>query len=486
LAAALAEEQRMSTLYDKLWAEHVVLQRPGHPAVLYIDLHLMHEGTYLQAFETLEERGMPVHRPDRTVATTDHFVPTVPAQRFGEVTAMPYVVGGLVEAAQVHGVTVFGPNDERQGIVHVIGPELGLTQPGRTIVCGDSHTSTHGAFGALAFGIGTTQVGHVLATQTLLFTKQRNLRITIDGQLGSGVTAKDVALHVLARWGVELGRGHVIEFAGSTVRAMSMRERMSLCNMSIEMGSRASLIAPDQTTFDYLEGRPYAPSGAAWDEALTRWRGLVSDPDAVFDKEMYVDAADIEPMVTYGTTPGMGTAVGGSVPVARPDHVADEASYDEALDYMALERGDALIGKPVSTVFIGSCTNARLEDLRDAASVIRGRHVADGTTLVVVPGSQAVKRAAEAEGIDAVFVAAGARWGEPSCSMCLGVNGDVAPAGSYTASTSNRNFEGRQGPGARSLLMSPLTAAACAVTGVVTDPRTLPPASPSERNEVVA
>jgi 3-isopropylmalate/(R)-2-methylmalate dehydratase large subunit len=461
------------TLYDKLWDAHVVAQRPGHPAVLYIDLHLMHEGTYLQAFETIEERGLRVRRPDRTIAVTDHFVPTELGRRRGPIELMPYVVDGLLTSARKHGVKVFGPNDEDQGIVHVIGPEQGLTQPGMTIVCGDSHTSTHGAFGALAFGIGTTMVGHVLATQTLLQSRQRNLRITIEGELAPGVTAKDVALAVLSRWGVELGRGHVIEFAGSTVSAMSMAERMSLCNMSIEMGSRASVIAPDETTLAYVRGRRRAPAGADWEASVHRWQELYSDADAVFDKELRLDATSVEPMVTYGTTPGMGVAVSGTVPEQRPEYVADERSFDDALAYMAMRRGEQLRGKPVSTVFIGSCTNARLEDLRQAADLLRGRRVHAATTVMVVPGSQAVKRAAEAEGIADTFRAAGAVWGEPSCSMCLGVNGDVAPAGSYTASTSNRNFEGRQGPGARTLLMSPLTAAATAVAGTVADPRDL-------------
>lgn len=459
------------TLYDKLWDAHVVSQRDGFPAVLYIDLHLLHEGSYLQAFETLSARGLRPRRPEQTVATTDHFVPTDASARRGPLSDMPYVVEGLVRTANAYGVKVFGPNDDGQGIVHIIGPEHGLTQPGRTIVCGDSHTSTHGAFGALAFGIGATQVGAVLATQTLLQRKQRGMRITIDGALGPGVTSKDLALHILARSGVELGRGYTIEFAGGTVAAMSMAERMSLCNMSIEMGARASLIAPDGKTFTWLSGRPFAPSGAAWERAVAYWSTLRTDPGARFDRELSVDAAEVEPMVTYGTTPAMGAPVAGRVPLTRPEHIADDASFDGALRYMAMARGDRLLGKSVSTVFIGSCTNARLEDLRAAATVLRDRRVADGITLYVVPGSQAVKRSAEAEGIDAVVRSAGGRWGEPSCSMCLGVNGDLAPAGSYTATTSNRNFEGRQGPGARSLLMSPLTAAATAVAGVVSDPR---------------
>ena len=462
-----------STLYDKIWARHVAATRPGHPAALYIDLHLVHEGTYLQAFETLTSRGLPVRRRPLTVATTDHFVPTDPAERLAaRLDRMPYVVGGLTEAAARFGVEVFGPNHENQGIVHVIGPELGLTLPGMTVVCGDSHTSTHGALGALAFGIGTTQVGHVLATQCLLQTKQKNLRVTVTGELADGVTAKDLALHLLATHGVEYGRGHVVEFAGDTVERLPMSGRMSLCNMSIEMGARSAVIAPDDTTLAYVKDRPHAPRGAAWDEAVAYWRTLRSDPGAHFDREIRADARDVQPMVTYGTTPAMGTAVTGHVPQPSPGGSAeDTTSYAKSLDYMGMTPGDALIGKPVRTVFIGSCTNARIEDLRAAALILGGRTVADGTTLRVVPGSQRVKRQAEAEGLDAVFKAAGALWGEPSCSMCLGVNGDIAPAGEYVASTSNRNFEGRQGAGARTLLMSPLTAAATAVEGRVADPR---------------
>jgi 3-isopropylmalate/(R)-2-methylmalate dehydratase large subunit len=458
-----------STLYDKLWARHVVLQRPGHPAALYIDLHLVHEGTYLQAFQTLRERGLPVRRLPLTVATTDHFVPTDPASRVtGLIGRMPYVVKGLTDTAAEFGMRVYGPNHERQGIVHVIGPELGLTLPGMTVVCGDSHTSTHGALGALAFGIGTTQVGHVLATQCLLQVKQRNLRVTVTGSLGDGVMAKDLALHLLAGHGVEYGRGHVIEFAGEAIERLPMSERMSLCNMSIEMGARSAVIAPDDTTIDYVEGRPHAPAGADWDQAVSWWRTLRSDPDARFDREIDVAAADVQPMVTYGTTPAMGTTVTGTVPDGPPD---DQRSYAQALAYMGMRPGDALIGKRVRTVFIGSCTNSRIEDLRAAAGVLRDHTVAEHTELRVVPGSQAVKRQAEAEGLADVFRAAGALWGEPSCSMCLGVNGDIAPAGELVASTSNRNFEGRQGPDARTLLMSPLTAAATAIAGSVADPR---------------
>jgi 3-isopropylmalate/(R)-2-methylmalate dehydratase large subunit len=457
------------TLYDKVWARHVAHQRPDHPAALYVDLHLVHEGTYLQAFGMLRERGLPVRRLPLTVATTDHFVPTDPASRATAlIDRMPYVVRGLTETAAEFGVRVYGPNHERQGIVHVIGPELGLTLPGMTVVCGDSHTSTHGALGALAFGIGTTQVGHVLATQCLLQVKQRNLRVVVTGSLADGVLAKDLALHLLATYGVEYGGGHVIEFAGDAIKRLSMAGRMSLCNMSIEMGARSSIIAPDDTTIDYVAGRPYAPTGADWDRAVELWRTLRSDPEARFDREIHVAAEDVEPMVTYGTTPAMGTTVTGVVPPVPAD---DRRSYLKALEYMGMRPGDALIGKPVHTVFIGSCTNSRIEDLRAAASVLRDRTVAEHTELRVVPGSQAVKRQAEAEGLADLFRSAGALWGEPGCSMCLGVNGDIAPAGELVASTSNRNFEGRQGPDARTLLMSPLTAAATAVAGSVADPR---------------
>ena len=455
-----------TTLYDKVWDRHVAVRQADRPVAMYVDLHLVHEGTYLQAFQTLRDRGLPVRRLPLTVATTDHFVPTDPARRADALIGdMPYVVRGLTETAAEFGVRLFGPNHDRQGIVHVIGPELGLTLPGMTVVCGDSHTSTHGAFGALAFGIGTTQVGHVLATQCLLQVKQRNLRVTVSGSLRPGVLAKDLALHLLARHGVEYGRGHVIEFAGEVIERLPMAERMSLCNMSIEMGARSSMIAPDDTTFEYVSGRPYAPTGAGWDRAVELWRTLRTDPDAVFDREIHVDGREVEPMVTYGTTPAMGTTVTGVVPER------DDPSFAKALAYMGLRPGDAMADRQVRTVFIGSCTNSRIEDLRAAATVLRGRKVAAHTELRVVPGSQAVKRQAEAEGLADVFRAAGALWGEPSCSMCLGVNGDIAPAGEFVASTSNRNFEGRQGPGARTLLMSPLTAAATAVAGRVADPR---------------
>ena len=461
------------TLYDRLWRSHIVAEQAGHPALLYVDLHLVHEGTYLQAFEMLDAQGIAVRQPKLTFATTDHWVPTERRlRRDAPLSSMSYVVQGLLEVAKEHGIEAFGPNDVNQGIVHVIGPELGLTLPGMTVVCGDSHTSTHGALGALSFGIGTTQVGHVLATQCLLQRKQKTLRVHISGWLRQGVTAKDLALHILSRHGVAFGREHVLEYAGTCVEAMSMAERMTLCNMSIEMGSRTGLVAPDDTTFEFVSGTPYAPTGRQWDESVERWRTLRSDDDALFDSEVSVDATDVEPMVTFGTTPGMGVPVSGRVPpvdvIGGPEK---RRSYERALKYMGFVPGDRLDETRVSTVFIGSCSNSRVEDLRAAASVLRGRKVAAGTRLKIVPGSQAVKRQAEAEGLDHIFLAAGASWDEPGCSMCLAANGDVAPPQQYVASTSNRNFEGRQGPGARTLLMSPLTAAATAVAGVVADPR---------------
>ena len=482
LCQSTAKEDEMShdhgqaskpqTLYDRLWSSHVVEQRLGHPALLYIDLHLLHEGSFLQAFTMLRDRGLPVRRTGLTVATTDHFVPSDVRPRHGPLFAMPYVVKGLLDAAEEYGIEVFGPNHPNQGIVHVIGPDLGLTLPGMTVVCGDSHTSTHGALGTLAFGIGTTQVGHVLASQCLLQVKQHSLRLTVSGRLGAGVVAKDLALHLLATYGVDFGRGHVVEYAGEAITALSLPERMSLCNMTIEMGARSGIIAPDDTTLEYVAGRPYAPAGAAWDRAVAAWRALRTDPEATFDCEIAVDGSKVVPMVTYGTTPGMAIPVTAEVPAAR-EGAGTEArqTHEKALAYMGMRPGERIAAKKVRMVFVGSCTNSRIEDLRAAARILRGRHVAAGTTLRVVPGSQRVKRQAEAEGLAAVFRDAGARWGEPGCSMCVGINGDIAEPGDYVASTSNRNFEGRQGPSARTLLMSPFTAAATAVAGVITDPR---------------
>jgi 3-isopropylmalate/(R)-2-methylmalate dehydratase large subunit len=461
------------TLFDKVWQRHEVsAEGRGTPAVLYIDLHLIHEVTSPQAFAVLRERGLPVRRPERTLATMDHSTPTTTAQVFGGapivIDAAALQVRELEENCLRFGIELFGLRHAQRGIVHVIGPELGLSQPGLTIVCGDSHTSTHGALGALAFGIGTTEVGHVLATQCLLQRKPRTLAVNVAGALAPGVTAKDLILAIIGQLGVSGGTEHVIEYRGDTIRALDMDERMTVCNMSIEAGARAGMIAPDETTFAYLAGRPRAPSGDAWEHALAAWRELPTDAGARFDREVTIDAAALEPMITYGTNPGMVMPIGGHIPQRPGDPV-----FARALAYMGLTAGEPIKDQPVNVVFIGSCTNARLSDLRTAAAVLRGRRIARGLTLLVVPGSQQVKRAAEAEGLDRVFLEAGAEWRESGCSMCLGMNGDVVGRGQYSISTSNRNFEGRQGPGARTLLASPLTAAASAVRGRVTDPREL-------------
>jgi 3-isopropylmalate/(R)-2-methylmalate dehydratase large subunit len=461
----------MGTLFDKVWAAHeVVAETADTPAVLYIDLHLIHEVTSPQAFSLLKSLGLPVRRPDRTLATMDHSIPTSTDQVFGKVPikvdAAARQVQKLEQNAAEFGVELFGMRDARRGIVHVISPELGTTQPGMTIVCGDSHTSTHGAFGALAFGIGTTEVGHVFATQALLQRKPKSFAVNVEGRLHPGVTAKDLILAIIDRIGVSGGTGHVLEYRGSAVRALSMDERMTVCNMSIEAGARAGMVAPDDTTFAYLEGKPRAPRGAQWDEAVARWRSFAGDPDALFDTALDIDASLLEPMITYGTNPGMVLPIGGVI----PDRVGDEA-FDKALKYMGFHGGEAMLGKPVNVVFIGSCTNGRLEDLAKAAQILKGRKVAPGVRLLIVPGSQEVKRAAEAAGYADTFKAAGADWRESGCSMCLGMNGDTVAAGEYSVSTSNRNFEGRQGVGARTLLASPYTAAASAVRGLITDPR---------------
>jgi 3-isopropylmalate/(R)-2-methylmalate dehydratase large subunit len=458
-------------LYDKVWDSHLVrAETPDAPAILYVDTHLIHEVTSPQAFAALRERGLAVRRPERTVATADHSTPTTPpdesgAFRFANHAALRQVEQ-LARNCAEFGIELFDLGDERQGIVHVIGPELGLTQPGATIVCGDSHTATHGAFGALAFGIGTSEVGHVLATQCLLQRKTGTLQVRVDGQLQPGVTAKDLILAVIARIGVDGGIGRTIEYCGAAIDALSMEERMTVCNMSIEAGARAGMIAPDDVTFEYLAGRPRAPHGAQWDAALARWRALRGDEDAQHDASVTLDAPAIEPMITYGTNPGMSTTVSGRVP---PDD--GSATYRRALAYMGLNPGQPLRGVHVDVVFIGSCTNGRISDLRLAAAFLDGRRVASGTRLIVVPGSRSVKRQAEAEGLDRIFHAAGGEWREAGCSMCLAMNGDRVAAGALAVSTTNRNFEGRQGQGARTLLASPITAAACAVAGVVADPR---------------
>ncbi len=461
------------TLFDKVWQRHeVVAESAATPAVLYIDVHLVHEVTSPQAFAVLRERGLPVRRPERTLATMDHSTPTQTAQVFGgapiAIDSAARQVAQLERNCADFGVELLALRHAQRGIVHVIGPELGLSQPGQTIVCGDSHTSTHGALGALAFGIGTTEVGHVLATQCLLQRKPRTLAVEVHGALAPGVTAKDLILALIAQLGVDGGTGHVIEYRGDTVRALDMEERMTVCNMSIEAGARAGMIAPDETTYAYLAGRPRAPQGAAWERALAAWRTLPSEPGARFDREVHIDAARVEPMITYGTNPGMAIPIGGQIP-----HRQGDAAFARALAYMGLTPGSPIKDQPVNVVFVGSCTNGRLSDLRGAAQLLRGKRIAAGLRMLVVPGSQQVKRAAEAEGLDRVFLDAGAEWRESGCSMCIGMNGDVVARGQYSVSTSNRNFEGRQGSGARTLLASPLTAAASAVRGRVTDPRDL-------------
>ena len=458
------------SIIDKLWDAHVVRPETATtPAMLYIDLHLVHEVTSPQGFSLLRERGLPVRRPDRTLATLDHSTPTLPPDAEGR---RPYVteqarrqVEALRRNCAQFGIELHDWDSAQRGIVHVMGPELGATQPGMTIVCGDSHTATHGAFGALAFGIGSTEAGHVLATQCLLQRKPRTLRVTVDGAPGPGVAAKDVILHVIGRLGIGGATGHVIEYAGSAIRALDMEGRMTVCNMSIEAGARAGVIAPDETTFAYLGGRERVPRGAEFEAAVERWRALASDAGAVYDREQYIDAADIAPSVTYGTDPGMVAAIDAPVPAPATE------TARRALKYMGVEAGRPMAGRRVDVVFIGSCTNGRLADLRAAAEVLRGRRVADHVRMLVVPGSEAVRQRAEAEGLHRVFTEAGAEWRIPGCSMCLAMNGDIVPPGKLAVSTSNRNFEGRQGAGARTVLASPATAAASAVAGCIADPR---------------
>ncbi|MFA6985857.1 MAG: 3-isopropylmalate dehydratase large subunit [Arenimonas sp.] len=458
------------TLLDKLWDAHqVVAETAATPGLLYIDLHLIHEVTSPQAFAELRERRLPVRRPGRVLATLDHSTPTTPTDDLGQHLYATVEAAAQVEQLETNcmqfGITLHGWSSEHRGIVHVIGPELGATQPGMTIVCGDSHTSTHGAFGALAFGIGSTEVGHVLATQCLLQRKPKNFSIQVDGRLAPGVSAKDLALHLIGKIGVNGGTGHVFEYRGSAIEALDMEARMTLCNMSIEAGARAGLIAPDDTTFAYLKPRPQAPKGDAWERAVAAWRTLRSDQGASFDRELRFDAADVRPTISYGTHPGMVTTLHAPVPAAK------DLQERRALEYMHVEAGKAMTGMAVDIVFLGSCTNSRLSDLRLAAELLRGRKIASGVRMLVVPGSAAVQREAEHEGLDRVFRAAGAEWREPGCSMCIAMNGDLAKPGQLVVSTSNRNFEGRQGPGARTVLASPLVAAACALAGCIADPR---------------
>ncbi len=461
------------TLFDKIWDSHVVDQVPGGPDVLYIDRHLVHEVTSPVAFLGLENRGLKVFRPENTIATPDHNVPTIDQHMTIQEELSRFQVDTLTRNCQKHNIQLCGLNHPWHGIVHVIGPELGITQPGRTIVCGDSHTSTHGAFGAVAFGIGTSEVEMVLASQCILQPKPKRMRISVEGRLKHGVTAKDIALYIISQISTSGGTGHFIEYAGAAIRSLSMEGRLTLCNMSIESGARGGLIAPDETTFAYMKGREYAPKEAAWDKALAYWKSLYSDSDAQFDKEYQFDAADIEPMITYGTNPGMGTGVTQSIPENSNLQGNDKLTYQKALDYMGYQAGDKLLGKAVDYVFVGSCTNGRIEDLRAFANFIKGKKKAPSVTAWIVPGSKQVESVARKEGIVDILEEAGFKLRQPGCSACLAMNDDKIPEGKYAVSTSNRNFEGRQGPGARTLLASPLTAAAAAITGVITDPRTL-------------
>jgi len=459
-------ESNPKSLFDKLWNAHLVKpQGEATPAIIYIDLHLVHEVTSPQGFDLLREKGIGVRRPECTLATLDHSTPTLPPDSDGK---RPYYteqarrqVQALRDNCREFGIKLHDWDSPSRGIVHVMGPELGATQPGMTIVCGDSHTSTHGAFGALAFGIGTTEVGHVLAKQCLLQNKPKSMRINVEGKLGEGVTAKDLALNIIRYLGMNGGTGFVIEYAGEAVRGLDMESRMTLCNLTIEAGARAGMIAPDQTTIDYLRGRAMAPKGEAFDRAADSWLQLASDPEAQFDSEITLDATAMRPAITYGTDPGMSVAIGEPVPQA------DNASHEKALRYMGFEGGQSMSERKVDVVFIGSCTNGRISDLRAAADVLRGRRIAGHVQMLVVPGSESVRKQAESEGLHETVIAAGAEWRLPGCSMCLAMNGDLVPAGSTAVSTSNRNFEGRQGAGSRTLLASPETAAACAVMGRV-------------------
>jgi 3-isopropylmalate/(R)-2-methylmalate dehydratase large subunit len=463
------------TLFEKVWQQHLVAEPAGEPALLYIDLQLVHEVTSPQAFDGLRLANRKVRRPDRTVATVDHNVPTTSiADRLNIVDqTSSRQVEALRKNCAEFGIELFDVQSPSQGIVHIIGPELGLTKPGMTIVCGDSHTSTHGAFGALAFGIGTSEVEHVLATQTLPQSKPQTFRINIEGTLPTGVTAKDIVLHIIGHIGTAGATGYVVEYAGSAIRALSMEGRMTICNMSIEAGARAGMIAPDDTTIAYLKGRRFSPAGTAWDQAVAHWRSLATDPGATFDRELTLNAADITPTVSWGTSPGMVTGVDSTVPLADPNaSEADRKAFDRALEYMALTPGQPIQQIPIDCVFIGSCTNGRIEDLRAASAVVRGHHVATTVRAMVVPGSQAVKSQAESEGLDRIFKDAGFDWREPGCSMCLAMNPDILQPGERCASTSNRNFEGRQGRAGRTHLVSPQMAAAAAITGHFTDIRT--------------
>jgi 3-isopropylmalate/(R)-2-methylmalate dehydratase large subunit len=462
------------TLFEKVWQQHLVSAPANEPSILYIDLHLVHEVTSPQAFDGLRMAGRKLRRPDRTVATVDHKVPTSSVQDRLHILdpIADRQIGALRTNCAEFGVELYDVQAPEQGIVHIIGPELGLTKPGMTIVCGDSHTSTHGAFGALAFGIGTSEVEHVMATQTLPQDKPKTFRISVEGELPVGVTAKDIVLHIIGEIGTAGATGYVVEYAGSAIRALSMEGRMTICNMSIEAGARAGMIAPDAVTYSYLEGKRFSPSGAEWDEAVAHWSKLATDEGASFDREMVIDAAALTPTVSWGTSPGMVTGIDSTVPMPNPQaSEADQKGFERALEYMDLKPGTPMQEIAIDRVFIGSCTNARIEDLRAAAALVKGYQVATTVKAMVVPGSQSVKAQAEREGLDAVFTAAGFDWREPGCSMCLGMNPDILAPGERCASTSNRNFEGRQGRGGRTHLVSPVMAAAAAITGHLTDVR---------------
>lgn len=456
------------TLFDKIWDAHIVAPVDGGSDVLYIDRQFIHEVTSPQAFDGLRKRGIPVYRTDKTIATADHNVPTINQHLPIQEALSKFQVDKLTENCAEFGVELYGLGHKYQGIVHVIGPELGITQPGMTIVCGDSHTSTHGAFGTVAFGIGTSQVEQVLATQCLLLNRPKTMRITIDGELQNGVLSKDIILYIISKLSASGGTGHFVEYAGSAIRSLSMEARMTICNMSIEMGARGGLIAPDETTFEYVKGRKFAPKDEKFSEAVAFWKTLYSDDDAVFDVEHHYNAADIAPMVTYGTNPGMGIGIDQAIPTTSHESAQ---SFQKSLDYMGFNAGDSLLGKPINYVFIGSCTNSRIEDLRMVAEFIKGKQKAPNVNVMVVPGSKQVEAQAKKEGLDQIFTAAGFEFREPGCSACLGMNEDKVPKGEYCISTSNRNFEGRQGPGARTILASPLMAAATAIAGSIVDIR---------------
>ncbi|MET0244275.1 MAG: 3-isopropylmalate dehydratase large subunit [Flavitalea sp.] len=463
------------TLFDKIWDKHVVQSIPDGPSVLYIDKHLIHEVTSPQAFKGLENRGLKVFRPQQIVATADHNVPTENQHLPIKDELSRKQVNSLIENCKNHDIELYGLGHPFQGIVHIIGPELGVTQPGMTIVCGDSHTSTHGAFGSIAFGIGTSEVEMVMATQCLLQSKPKLMRINVDGELNNGVVSKDIVLYIISLISASGATGYAVEFAGSAIRSLSMEARMTICNMSIEMGARCGMIAPDEITYDYMKGRLFAPSSVGdnpqWDVKMKQWQELYSDADSKFDQEINIRASDIEPMITYGTNPGMGMKVSGHIPAENEIEESEKPSFLKSLNYMGLQPGNAIKGQKIDYVFIGSCTNARIEDLRLVASFVKGKHKADGVEVWVVPGSKQVEKQAIEEGLDKIMEEAGFKLRQPGCSACLGMNEDKIPAGKYCISTSNRNFEGRQGPNARTLLASPLTAAAAAITGKVSDIR---------------